>query len=102
MEQKEETKEEPKETGNSIPLSRSLSLLIVLGFLICRSSSDSTCSENVDIDLLREKLEKLNETLDKRVHHIFYCSRTHSQLDQVVQELKRSNFLMQRHGDISD
>ena len=75
--------------------------MVLFESLMCRQNSSNDTSTNQDIDQLREKLEKLNETLDKRVHHIFYCSRTHAQLDQVVQELKRSNFLMERHGSIS-
>jgi len=90
-----------EESGTNISFSGNDPLLVTFEFLICRQNSSNGTSRNQDIDQLREKLEKLNETLDKRVHHIFYCSRTHAQLDQVVQELKRSNFLMERHGSIS-
>ena len=90
------------ESGTNISFSQNVPLLVLFESLMCRQDSSNNTNTNQDINQLREKLEKLNETLDKRVHHIFYCSRTHAQLDQVVQELKRSNFLMERHGNISN
>ena len=54
-----------------------------------------------ELDELRNKLKALQDQQHNEIEHIFYCSRTHSQLSRVVEELKRSNFLMNRHGDLS-
>ena len=52
-----------------------------------------------ELNQLRDRLEELNAE-SSVTNHIFYCSRTHAQINQVVGELKRNNFLMQRHGEI--
>lgn len=55
-------------------------------------------SSTEEVEKLRSKLEALNEKLNGGIHHVYYSSRTHSQLTQVINELRRSNFLMFRHG----
>lgn len=66
-------------------------------FEISPTPEATQSSDYEAIDKLREKLRTLNNSLTKQTHHIYYCSRTHSQLDQAIQELKRSNFLMYTH-----
>ena len=62
-------------------------------------ASAPTPSTAKEVELLREKLAALNEKLNSGVHHVYYSSRTHSQLSQVINELRRNNFLMFRHGE---
>lgn len=61
-----------------------------------KTSSDA----DPEIKALRQKLQSMQDAYYNHVEHIFYTSRTHMQLTQVIKELKENSYLMKRHDEL--
>ena len=60
----------------------------------------STAEKRQEVEALRKKLNDMHNERQNMVEHIFYTSRTHSQLTQVINELNTNQYLMVRHGEL--
>lgn len=65
-----------------------------------KEKSDTPSDTDPEIKALRQKLQSMQDDYYNHVEHIFYTSRTHMQLTQVIKELKENSYLMKRHDDL--